>query len=112
MTDHEKFIYKCTTEIECTTCAKQGISADCDPDSPDQAWEYYEHVYKDEEGKYNEKLKFLSGLNNDKINDKNYQLKISTNRLIAETIDNTIPDFGGDTLFNFKKMYVKISRPK
>ncbi|SRR5574337_507992 len=102
MTDHEKFIYKCTTEIECTTCAKQGISADCDPDSSDQAWEYYEHVYKDEEGKYNEKLKFLSGLNNDKINDKNYQLKISTNRLIAETIDNTIPDFGGDTLFNFK----------
>lgn len=53
MTDHEKFIYKCTTEIECTTCAKQGISADCDPDSSDQAWEYYEHVYKDEEGKYN-----------------------------------------------------------
>lgn len=96
--------YECTKEKECPTCQKQGIKASSDPDSSDQAWEYYKHVYKDEYGKYDKRLEFLNKLNVDGENDKKYQLKGESNRLIAETIDRKIPipDFGGDTMFNFK----------
>lgn len=85
----------------CEACEAQGICACYDPDSSDVAWEYYKYVYKDEDGTYNEKLKFLSELNSDKIDDKGYHLADNGNRLIAETKNNNIPDFGGDVMFNF-----------
>lgn len=85
----------------CEVCEAQGICACYDPDSSDVAWDYYKYAYKDEKEKYDKRLEFLSDLNSDKIDDKDYHLSDNGNRLIAETRNNKIPDFGGDVMFNF-----------
>lgn len=130
MTDNEKINIEvvemtnfkegtCTACVEeegrCPACKVQDIGETYDPDSSDKAWEYYKHVYKDEKEKCDKRLEFLNKLNGDGKIDTKYQLKKKSNRLIAETIDKTIPipDFAGDTMFNFKhgkySSFIKVS---
>lgn len=95
--------YACTKGKECTTCQKQGIKASSDPDSSDQAWEYYKHAYVNvnntplndyfskicPDKRHNQSHDCLSFLTNSKI------------KRLKPLQKDGIPIMGADTMFNF-----------
>lgn len=136
MTDNEKINIEvveltnfkegtCTACVEeegrCPACKVQDIGETYDPDSSDKAWEYYEHVYKDNIlGNYTgEPCACKQGRsrcsclgNGDSECDCNPEHKCQCSckfyyvnkkkRQISVPKDTKLPDMGGDTMFNFK----------